>query len=362
MANLLFTVTIVLAEIIVILLIALGIAVYLHFHKTQRHKTEINALMGLARHVEKLPAHPAAQPIHPDTEFADRTNQRISEIRQSIAKLDARFGHFHHESQLREKNIDHKIDEEGAQLLQVRKELRDATTVLHQIKEQYAALDQDLRNLRVEIKQHDQHDMPASPAKPAHHEEAALIDDDTLPDSVLEKLEELAKSASETPLTHTHPARRAAQAKSAMPAGKKSVQAASMPPRREQKAAAGTVKKDTVEEPQYAFDPAQIEDRFSAPLFIPGAANAGINVEELNFDELNLENPHGPADAQHGQPNYDADRVFYQASVQSGIKAGWYFSLRGGNTHGPFGNKAAGERVLNEMIEQFKRTGDSSGR
>ena len=126
--------------------------------------------------------------------------------------------------------------------------------------------------------------------------------------------------------------------------------------------AGGNGAASTVDEPQYAFNASEIKDMFNVPLFIPGAANAGINVEELDFGGLNPEQPHDAADTGHEQPHYDAERVFYQSAEQSGIKPGWYFTLRGGITHGPFGSKEASARVLNEMIEQFKRTGDTGGR
>lgn len=121
-------------------------------------------------------------------------------------------------------------------------------------------------------------------------------------------------------------------------------------------------KTGTVDEPQYAFDPSRVDDSFNVPYFIPGAASTGINVEELDFDDLSLETRQALADTPDEHSQYDAERVFYQASPQTGIKAGWYFTLRGGKAHGPFGSKETGERVLNEMIEHFKRSGDAGGR
>jgi hypothetical protein len=122
------------------------------------------------------------------------------------------------------------------------------------------------------------------------------------------------------------------------------------------------LKNGTVDEPQYAFDPAQVDESYHVPYFIPGAANTGINVEELAFEDLSLENQNALMDAPDEQTQFDSERVFYQASPHTGIKAGWYFTLRGGKAHGPFGSKEAGERVLNEMVEHFKRNGDAGGR
>ena len=97
MGSVLPTVIIVLAEVIVILLIALGVMLYLHLRKSKRHQHEMDALMGIARHAEKTPAPQDAHPAEPtpmptahpdpptgegDTEFASRTNQSITEIRE----------------------------------------------------------------------------------------------------------------------------------------------------------------------------------------------------------------------------------------------------------------------------------------
>lgn len=389
MGSVLPTVIIVLAEVIVILLIALGVMLYLHLRKSKRHQHEMDALMGIARHAEQTPppqdAHvaepvpmPSTYPTSPaagtDTEFASRTNQSIIEIREAIARLDAKLGQFHHEDKLHDKDLDHKIAEENTQIQVVRKELHDITTAMHELKMQHATLDQDLHNLRVEIEQHALHEVPVRaapakneapkketykyvtpPAKPAPHHDPTLIDDFTLPDSVLEELEEVAKSDP----SDTHAA---AHAPPHPPVAKPAVAVAQKSAQDDKSEGNGSVKKGTVEEPQYAFNASEIKDMFNVPLFIPGAANAGINVEELDFEGLNLEHPHGAAGAIHEQPHYDAERVFYQSAEQSGIKTGWYFTLRGGKTHGPFGSKEAGARVLNEMIEQFKRTGDTGGR
>jgi hypothetical protein len=206
---------------------------------------------------------------------------------------------------------------------------------------------------------------PAS--SPSPHD-PTLIDDFTLPDAVIEELEEVAKSEPHDTLATVDapPA-----TKTASSAENKSAHepAAAGAPRPTAKAApahggkaGGNGAASTVNEPQYAFNASEIKDMFNVPLFIPGAVNAGINVEELDFGGLNPEQPHDAADTGHEQPHYDAERVFYQSAEQSGIKPGWYFTLRGGKTHGPFGSKEASARVLNEMIEQFKRTGDTGGR
>jgi hypothetical protein len=322
MGSVLPTVIIVLAEVIVLLLIALGVMLYLHFHKNKRHRHEVTALMGIARHAEKTPtpqdaphdapapsAHPTAPTGEADKEFADRTDQSIAEIREAITRLDTRLGQFHHEDKLHNKDLEHQIAEESSQIQVVRKELHDIALAMQELKSQHATLDQDLHNLRVEIEQHALHELPARAAAPEKNaavkkgtykyvtppasspppHDPTLIDDFTLPDAVLEELEEVAKSEPHDTLATVDapPA-----TKTASSAENKSVHepAAADAPRPAAKAspahggkAGGNGAASTVDEPQYAFNASEIKDMFSVPLFIPGAVNAGINVEELDF-------------------------------------------------------------------------------
>jgi hypothetical protein len=365
MENALPTVVIVLAEIITILVIALGVALYLYVRKNKRHRYEINAVMDIARHAEMSPParDRAVQTVPVDAEFIARTNQSIGDIREAIARLDLRLVEIHNEDQLRNKEINHRIEEENTQFAAVREELQALTSTLHELKAQNESLEQELRNQRNMLEQHAQHeaeteaktDMKPSPRGVAH-----LVDDFSLPDSVLAEMEELAKSAG-APTTATSAASVTAnkpELRRTTAQTQKRAQLSQTASRED----AVMVKNGTVDEPQYAFDPARIDDSFNVPYFIPGAANTGINVEELDFEDLNLESPPTPADTPNEQPHFHADRVFYQASPQTGIKAGWYFTLRGGKAHGPFGSKEASERVLSEMIEHFKRNGDAGGR
>ncbi|MGE0278903.1 MAG: hypothetical protein AB7R40_26210 [Nitrospiraceae bacterium] len=373
--------TIVLAEVSVILLAALAIGLFIHLRRTRRHRTEFKAVMDIARHVGMSPGmdaghSPADAPFPPvDEDFIERTNRSIGEIREAIARLDVKFGQFHLEDELRDQDIDHKIEEENSQILVMRKELGEVTAALHELRTHQAALNEELQSLRVEVERRAAQDaragaMPAPAAAPGHLDsEVTLIDDFTLPDSVLDELDEVAKSAAAAPATRKAAPRHVTGFNSAPARMKPKVPRTTAAPM--QKAAAmsshapaakSAAVAQAVDEPQFAFDPAKIDDLFNAPYFIPGAANAGINVEELNYEDFNLDQPTGEADGPQQQPHYDADRVFYQSSPQTGLKAGWYFSLRGGKAHGPFGTKEAGERVLREMIEHFKRTGDSGGR
>ncbi len=390
MENLPPILTIVLAQVTMILLAALGIGAYFHLRRTRRHRNEFKAVMEIARHVG-LSSPPRHTGEHPETDaghmqsdslsmlvdddFTERTNRSIGEIREAIARLDVKFGQFHLEDELRDQDIDHKIEEENSQILGMCKELGEVTAALHELRTQQAALNQELQSLRVEVERRAAHDAetgakPAPAVKPGHFDgEVTLIDDFSLPDSVLDELEEVVKTAAEAPATRKAAPRYVTAVNSAPARMKPKVPRTTATPAHKAAAismhapaAKSAAVAQAVDEPQFAFDPAKIDDLFNAPYFIPGAANAGINVEELNYEDFNLDQPTGAADAAQEQPHYDADRVFYQSSPQTGLKAGWYFALRGGKTHGPFGTKEAGERVLREMIEHFKRSGDTGGR
>lgn len=381
MKNLLPSLTVLLVGTIALLLSALGIAVYLHLRRNRLHQSDLEAVMDIARHVgQSSTARPGHAPgILPEAayeEFAERTNRSIGEIREAIARLDVKLGHTRREDVMRDEALAHKIGEEDNRILALQQELRD-------LKARHTAFEQQLKQLRAGIERPARRDIPVEtgstapepppPAtvapKPAPVAiDTASKDDFTLPDSVLNELEEVARSAARRPASPAATPRVARA--TGTPNPEASAYKTAAPPLhatigRSAVAMAHAVaheKKASVEEPQFAFDPAQIDDLFNAPSFIPGAANAGINVEELEFEDLNPGLPREDAENPEKPSHYDAERVFHQTSPQPGIKAGWYFTLRGGKTHGPFGTKEAGERVLMEMIEQFKRTGDSGGR
>lgn len=65
---------------------------------------------------------------------------------------------------------------------------------------------------------------------------------------------------------------------------------------------------------------------------------------------------------QDGQKaRFRSDRIFYHSSLETGA-AGWCFEVRGGRVYGPFQTKELAERILNGLIEAFKRTGNTGGR
>jgi len=375
MNNVLPSLIIMLAGVIALLLCALVVGACLHLRRHRIHQHELGAMIGLARHAGQSHSRsaPTASPESAYEEFVERTGRSIGDLHEAIARLDVKLGQTHHQDVLRDEALDRKIGQEDSRILALQKELHDLGT-------RHANLEQNLQLLRAEIERlaarhstaqakTEARQTSTTSTTPAsgHAIDATDNDDFTLPASVLNELDEVMKTAA----AHQPPAAVKTQAvrmKANVPrrvsAAPKAV-AAPAPPSRSAAVLAQAVahpEKSSVEEPQFAFDPARIDDLFTAPSFIPGAANTGINVEELEFGDLNPDPPAEGEETKDMQPHYDAERVFYQASPQTGIKAGWYFTLRGGKTHGPFATKEAGDRVLMEMIKQFIRAGDNGGR
>ncbi len=375
MKNLQPSLTVMLVGVNALLLCALIATAYLHLRGNRRHQHDLKTVLGIVRHAGQTSAAPSETAYE---EFVESTHRDIGDIRETIARLDVKLGQSQHQDVLRDEELDRRIGQEDGRILGIQKELDD-------FRARQSALEQSLQQLRAEIEQLAARDRLAnSKAEPDHSEassspsahaahtvDATPVDDFKLPDSVLNELEEVMHSAtahqsSPTPAARPQAVRIKTNVPRRIPVAEQAVATpAHASAARSAVATAQAVahkEKPSVEDPQFAFDPARIDDLFNAPLFIPGAANAGINVEELEIGDLNMETQAAGAENQGKQPLYDAERVFYQASPQTGIKPGWYFTLRGGKTHGPFASKEAGDRVLKEMIEQFIRAGDSGGR
>lgn len=60
-------------------------------------------------------------------------------------------------------------------------------------------------------------------------------------------------------------------------------------------------------------------------------------------------------------PYYRSDRFFYQSSLINKLgnseKDGWYFMLRGEASRGPYPNREAAQRALDEILEEYKKVG-----
>jgi len=64
---------------------------------------------------------------------------------------------------------------------------------------------------------------------------------------------------------------------------------------------------------------------------------------------------------QRQRAQFRSERIFYHASLETGT-AGWCFEVRGGRVYGPFQTRDVAERILNGLIETFKRAGNTGGR
>ncbi len=79
----------------------------------------------------------------------------------------------------------------------------------------------------------------------------------------------------------------------------------------------------------------------------------GIDVEEINLTDLDIENPHGLRNESGTPSRFDEERIFFHASLEEGRDQGWYFSGFGDYPHGPFADKDVAARVMKEMHEQI---------
>jgi len=81
-------------------------------------------------------------------------------------------------------------------------------------------------------------------------------------------------------------------------------------------------------------------------------------IKKSLFDAEENTSPSEPADE---GPHYRSDRFFYQSSLVNkngkGKQDGWYFLVRGGDSHGPFKTRGIAQAALDEIIEEFKKAG-----
>ena len=62
-----------------------------------------------------------------------------------------------------------------------------------------------------------------------------------------------------------------------------------------------------------------------------------------------------------GRAYFRSKRIFYHNTLDAN-SGGWCFAVRGGAVYGPFETRSFAERMLEGLIEKFKRTGDTGGR
>lgn len=143
-------------------------------------------------------------------------------------------------------------------------------------------------------------------------------------------------------------------------AGAASTPAKAATPAPESKAQATRATENVPEDPDYQLDASTL-DRLMNTAHFGGMSSTGIDVEEIDLGDLDLNDPHGMAQHDANRPfSQDADQIFFQSSTTANMKPGWYFSLRGGHPQGPFGDKQTAERVLSEMQGKTPRAGQAT--
>lgn len=112
----------------------------------------------------------------------------------------------------------------------------------------------------------------------------------------------------------------------------------------------------TLDDPDYELDTTTLDRLMNTNPFsdLPGA---GIDVQEIDLNELDIGDPHGLTQNAKRPFAQDADQIFFQSSTTANMKQGWYFSLRGSYPQGPFGDKQTAERALAEMQGKAPRAG-----
>lgn len=145
---------------------------------------------------------------------------------------------------------------------------------------------------------------------------------------------------------HAHPATASApaEARSALPPR----QPASAPVAMD--VDAGT--ESTENDEDYVLDAATLE-RLVRPAEY-GATTRGIAVEEIDLDDLD---PRIVMEAEEASSPFSArDQIFFQSSTAQGMKQGWYFSAAGSDPQGPFADKLTAELVMEEITGRSPRT------
>ncbi len=112
------------------------------------------------------------------------------------------------------------------------------------------------------------------------------------------------------------------------------------------------------EDPDLELDASTL-DRLMNTTYFGDISSTGIDVEEIDLRELDIDDPHGLAQASGRPFSQDTDQIFFQSSTTASMKQGWYFSLRGAHPQGPFGDKQTAERVLVETQGKTRRTGQA---
>lgn len=296
MENLLPTITIVLAEISVVLLALLGLLLYRYARRKRIHQAEVETLMELASghrialppaSPQRSPAAAAARhkapeaPPPPPPEksgaepaaVADALARSLAQIHQAIETVDLKISQLRHDHHKLAANLQHLIEKAGKDVTSGRRELEKLGQIMNRIREGMDSVAGQVAS------------QPPGPASPN-------------PVSL--------RPEPSTPARRTPPA----------------------------------------EDPDFILD-AHTLDRLMGTAEYGVPAGGGIDVREISLSDLNLDDPHGVE--QPAANPFGKDPIFFQSSSTEEMERGWYFSVSGAQPQGPFADKQTALRALGEI-------------
>lgn len=348
MDNLLPTITVLMAEASVVLLLLLGFLSWRYLRRKRQHEAEIETLIAMAQGREiTLPAastteppavavadgtqaapsdtseendsvekqapgasdesvteeEPVPAPIPTAAEQHSELTARLAEIRHAQELMDAKLNQLRHDHQKLAANIFRALEKTGKDVASGRHEIDRTYQLLGELRKKIAALPNTPT-------------MTPAPAVATPRTQAAPIAE---PRSAPAPQVEI---AAEQVATHTG-------ARQARIEASEADELLGLDP----------------EDPDLVLDQDTL-DRLAAPAaYRPG--NGGIAVEEISLDDLA---PQDIREAISGKSSLFSTptQVFFQSSTQETAQ-GWYFSVDGGLPHGPFSDKLTAELVMEEV-------------
>lgn len=355
--------------------------------------------------------HGAAPRATIDPAFAAQTEQLIADLRAELETTKNRVAQLSHDNKLMSKELERMMENERSDVkhvqkdvIRLRRHVEELEPTVTELDEQYRQLSKTLKSVRMEVDtlaneyaaaytntrqtaDKEERARPAAadapPETPSVQATAAATNEAPSPAAAPDtpsRPEDADPSLIDSPLEAFNEALAEAETVDDAPDGDS--QASIESDLSEQAPSKNAAGRDEPQEtaPQHPAGGADtsadesagsppagsstLERLFDAPAtFKAGDSREGINVQEIDLEELNIDDPHGLTTDPDHPAHFEVDRVFYQTSTESPeISQGWYFSVRGGDVHGPFKDKETAERVLNEIIKQYQEAGNSGGR
>jgi hypothetical protein len=347
MDNLLPTITVLMAEASVVLLILLGFLSWRYLRRKRQHEAELETLIAMAQGREvTLPpattAKPATtpsgsgqesaspgieaekeadqteaqsplaadeqapavesiqQPVSPTVADQSEIMARLAEIRHAQELMDGKLNQLRHDHQKLAASIFRALEKTGKEMAAGRHEIDRTHQLLNELRKRITALPTLL----------------AAPLSAIHLPQAQA--------------------------TKSGPASAAPEAPPSPPATTSPVEADSSPA---MALDTGEIQGLDPQDPDLVLDQETLE-RLAEPVSRP-PGNGGIAVEEISLDNLDPQDIHeaiGGKSSLFSTPT----QVFFQSSTQD-MAQGWYFSVDGGPPQGPFSDKLTAELVMEEV-------------